>query len=616
MNVRSVLWLAACASLSLGSPPAAAQSSGNPLSPVFVTGTRTPQEATSLVTDVDAVDATRLRDAGPGSLADVLRLQSGVQVTASGGPGAQTSVFLRGANSTQTLFLVEGFRLSSSTLGGTTVEGLPASAFSRVEILRGPASGLYGADAIGGVVQLFLPRGQGPWRPSAEVGFGSYGTWSTRAAIAGGDDRLDLAIGVGHAQSTGFGAVRAPGIFGNFNPDRDGFRRENATLQANLRLAPGHEVGLVALQDRLRSDFDSGLTVDARSRLVSQLVGLRSAHRLGADVTLRLRAGESMDDSVVVSTFPGAFRTQLRQYGVEGEWRAAPGVVLTAGAERLEESVSSTSFAVGTPSERTTDSVRLALNVDRAAHLLQASVRVDRLSAHGDETTGGIAYGYRFAPGWRAGVSWATGFKAPSFSDLYFPNFGRPVIRPETSRSREAGLYYDAGETRAKAVVFRNDVRDLIAFVFPCPDPNPAFAFGCADNVQRAQIQGVSLAWSSRVGATRVAATVDLLDPDNLTTGRQLARRATQTASLRVDHPVGNARVGLEWLLVGERFDDAGNTRRLGGFGVLNLLAEAPVAAGWSVFARVNNAFDKRYETAQFFVQPGLSAFVGIRYRP
>lgn len=616
MNVRPVLWLAACASLSVACSPAGAQSAASALAPVFVTGTRTPQEATSLVTDVDAVDAARLRDAGPGSLGEVLRLQSGVQVTASGGPSAQTSVFLRGANSAQTLFLVEGFRLSSSTLGGTTVEGLPAAAFSRVEILRGPASGLYGADALGGVVQLFLPRGEGPWRPSAEVGFGSYGTWSTRAAVAGGDERLDLAIGVGHAQSSGFGAVRPPGLFGSFNPDRDGFRRENATLQANLRLAPGHEIGVVALHDRLRSDFDDGPTVDARSRLVSQLVGLRSAHRLGPDLTLRLRAGESTDDSVIVSQFAGAFRTRLRQYGAEAEWRAAPGVSLTAGLERLEEAVASTSFAAGTPGERTTDSVRMALNVDRGAHLLQGSVRVDRLSTHGDETTGGIAYGYRFAPGWRGGVSWATGFKAPSFSDLYFPNFGRPVIRPETSRSREAGLYYDAGETRAKAVVFRNDVRGLIAFVFPCPDPNPAFAFGCADNVQRAQIQGVSLAWSSRVGATRVAATVDLLDPDNLTTGRQLARRATQTASLRVDHPVGSGRVGLEWLLVGERFDDAGNTRRLGGFGVLNLLAEAPVTAGWSVFARVNNAFDKRYETAQFFVQPGLSAFVGIRYRP
>ena len=580
---------------------------------VVVTATRSPQSAVDLVTDVSVIGPQRLRAAGQGSLADELGREPGIETISNGGPGAATGVLLRGANAGQTLTLIEGFRIGSTTLGATSFQGLAPTRFGRAEVLRGPASSFYGADAIGGVVQLFLPRGAGPLATTVDAAVGNYDTRLANAGISGRSGRLDYSLALGHARSEGFNASK-PGNF-SFNADRDGYERANAAANLNFALTPDHSVGLVLYSDRIDTQFDDGPDfAGARTRQRTQLVGLRSSHALGDALRVSLRAGDTLDDNENVSRFSGRFESRQRQYAADAEWLLSRSVTLAGGVERLEQDVASSSYGPGTPPGRTTNSVRAALFVNTHPHILQASLRHDDNSQYGARTTGGLAYGYRLTTALRLGGGMSTGFRAPSFNDLYFPAFGRAGIRPETSRNVELGAYWDTPGTTARAVAYRNQVRDLVVFAPACPDPSPQFRFGCADNVNRARLEGLSIGLTHRMGDTRLQVAVDLQRPMDETLDKRLPRRATRQAAFAVDQAIGRALVGVEWLVSGARFDDARNTQRMGGFGVLNLRAEVPLSGGLSLFARANNVFDKDYETARFFATPGANFLVGLRY--
>lgn len=598
-----------CASIvALGSVIAPAALTAQPLGPVTVTATRTPRELADVVSDVSIVDAERLRGAGQSSLADVLRLEPGVQATANGGPASNTALFLRGANSGQSLLLIEGFRMSSSTVGAPTFEGMPAMDFARAEVLRGPASSLYGADAMGGVVQLFLPRGTGAASAWAQAGLGSWRTTQLAAGASGAGERGDVAVSVGRMRSAGYDATTPDNAF--HHPDRDAWERRHATFNGNLRVAPGHEVGVVLLEQHLSTAFDDGPFDDARNQLLNRLVGVRSSHALGRDATLRLRAGDAIDSNRSVSTFPGTFRTRLRQFGADVDATLGRVLTLSFGAERLDERVATSEYDAG---GRRTDALRVLAIADLGAHVVQANARVDRNSQFGTHWTGGLGYGWRFAPGWRWTASAATGFKSPGFNDLYFPFYGRPTIRPETSRGIETGLVRQDADTRARLVLFRSDVDDLIVFASRCPDPDPSFTFGCADNVNRARLQGASASYTVRRGASALTANVDWLDARDITLDRRLPRRAARTASFVLEHRLAQAHVALEWLVSGPRYDDVQNTVRLGGYALLNLRAEWPASRQLTWFARANNVFDRRYETAATFVTPRANVFAGLR---
>ena len=614
---RAALAPAVALTLALGSPPALAADGG--LEAVVVTGTRTPRAQVDLITDVSVIDARELEGSANASIGDALARTGGAQVVANGGPAAQTSVLLRGASLSQTLVLVDGFRLSSASLGQTTFEALPWLLADRVEVLRGPASGLYGTDAMGGVVQLFSPQAvfapRAGARASAFTADAAVGGERTRRLRADGrtaSDTFALRIRAAHETSDGFDATR-PSYFAH-QPDRDGYRRRGAVGQAQWLPTAGTRVGAVVLGSETDTQYDDGSHPDARTLARTSLVGITGSQRLGERTSLVLRVGESRDRSEAISSFPGLFTTVQRQAAATIVHAPARGVEASAGYERLEQNVTSSGYAPGTPGRRTTDSLLASIAATPGAHIVQASLRHDRNDQYGSRTSGSIAYGYRVAPGWRAGASAGTGFRAPSFNDLYFPFYGRAAIRPETSRSVEVGAYYAAGGLSGKAVVHRARYSDLIVYAPVCPDPDPQFVFGCADNVNRATVGGLSLAIAQRAGALRWYANVDLLHAQDDTLGRRLPRRPARQASAGVDLTRGAWRIAADVLAAGPRFDDASNAVRMGGYATLDARIEHRFAPELIGYASVVNLGDRDYETASGFRPRGRTLMVGVRY--
>jgi len=210
LNPRSVKALAVASALPFFALSAQAQAAleteGKNLQEMVVTANRIAQPLSDLVADMSIIDAQTIARQGPGSVADVLARVPGIQITRNGGPGTATSVFLRGADSRFTAVYVDGVRMDSQSTGGASWQSIPLALIDRIEVLRGPAAAVYGSDAMGGVVQIFTKKGEGPAQPYVGLGVGNRGTFTAEAGISGGANGWDYALGLNRSQTDGFNA--------------------------------------------------------------------------------------------------------------------------------------------------------------------------------------------------------------------------------------------------------------------------------------------------------------------------------------------------------------------------------------------------------------------------
>jgi len=597
---------AAAAALLLFGSLSSAQAPATSLDRIFVTAARSAQPLTDLIADVTLLTQDDIARAGADSVPELLSRVAGVEIATNGGPGSTSAVFMRGANSGHTLVLVDGLRVGSSSAGTTALEAIPLSEIDHIEILRGPASSLYGADAIGGVIQIFTRRGESAMAVNASAGYGTYATAVATAGVSGSAGAFRYALQIGGRCSDGFNAIGNPDNFA-YNPDRDGYRGGDASASASYAFAPEQELTAQWFHSRLNAQFDAGMPFfDDRTITTLDAYTVASRNRLASFWVSRLEAGEGDDDSVSETSFgTSPFRTRQRQYTWQNDF-TLPSSQMSVIFERREEHLSSDPALPVTV--RDTNAVVGVWQWREGPHAAQANLRHDDSSQFGGRTTGALAYSYAFADAFRASASYGTAFKAPTFNDLYFPGFSNPDLRPETARNAEIALRYAGGPVSVGVVAYRNRVRDLI--VFQCDA-----SFNCApQNVASATLEGVTLELGARIAETDIAASLDLQRPEDNATGNLLPRRARRHGALNLTRSWDALRLGAELVASSERFDDAANTRRMGGYALLNLSAEYALRAGWTAFARLTNAFDKHYELAADYNMPGAAIFAGVRY--
>ena len=603
-----------CARLAVALPPflvafdAAAQTPTR-LPPVAVTAAREAQPITDVLADITVIGPDEIARAGAQSLAELLQRQPGVEIVMNGGPGSVSSVFLRGANRGQTLVLVDGVRLASSSAGATSLEAIPLDQVERIEILRGPSSSLYGADAIGGVIQVFTRRGTSAFNANASAGYGTYRKWDAKAGVSGTTGPVQYAVQVAGQASRGFNTITNPDNF-LYNPDPDGYSNRSVSATLGYEWASDQALTAQFLRSRLNNQFDGGPDFDDRTITIDEMWQVASRNRLASFWVSRLSYGEGIDDSRTETAFgPSTFDTTQRQFTWQNEF-TLPSGVLTGGYERRDERLGTDAgFAV---TSRTTDSIFGIYRIAIDAHALQANLRYDSSDQYGGQTTGSIAYGYRFSPAWRVTAGYSTGFKPPSFNDLYYPGFSNPDLEPEKSKNIEAGLYWngelDGASVEARAIGYRNRVSQLIALQCDVD-------FNCIPyNVNRATLEGVTLGADVRAdNGLTVSASLDLASPEDDLTGKLLPRRARQHGAVTAGMPLGPLRLGVELVASSLRYDDPANLVKMGGYTIFNLTAEWALPHGVTLFARADNVFDKNYELAAGYATGGATVFGGIR---
>ncbi|VCU68273.1 Vitamin B12 transporter BtuB precursor [Pigmentiphaga humi] len=596
-----------CAAQAHAQAPAAAT-----LAPVTVTAARVEQPLSSALGDVTVIDSDTLERAGQSSLAELLQRQYGVEIGSNGGPQTTTSVFVRGANSRHTLVLIDGVRVGSTTSGAMSLNGVDPSSLQRIEILRGAASSIYGADAIGGVINLITKRETDrPLAIGASIGAGSHDTYSANVTLDGSQGMWSYGLQYGRSKSRGQNTTWPDSFV--YSADRDGYEQENASARLGLNWAAGHRVEASVYHSRINGQYDNGSPFDSHAVTRVQATTLSSVDRLTDAWTSTLRFGRTVDDYRDLASPGSASRARTRQdlFTWQNDLKLAAGQNLSLIAEHLREEVLASSLGGSYPDGRRTNSAGAIYRGDFGAHHVQANLRFDHNSQYGSRTSGGLNYAYDLAPGWQATAGAHTAFRAPTYNDLY--GWGaNPDLRPEKARNVEAGLRYDRNGTQASLVAYRNRISDLIVWV----DDGTGNWTGTNTNVDKAILKGLTLSAAQQFGATSLRASADWQDPRDARTGEQLARRARGTLRLAADHRLGPWLLGAEWLATTPRVDYAGAVGRLGGYSLLNLTAAYDIDRHTQVQVRLNNAFNKRYELAGGFAPPGSTVFVSLNYRP
>lgn len=619
---------AALALIALFAPAANAQTDPVVLPPVTVSATTLPTSVNQIGNTVTVITAEDIEREQRRTVADLLNNVPGLQVVQNGSPGTQTSVFVRGTNSNHVKVLIDGIDASdTSTPNGAIDFGHILTAdIEKVEVLRGPQSGLYGADAIGGVISITTKKGSGPAKATAVIEGGSFGTFNQAAGVSGSKDRFNYAFNVSHFHAADTPVTPAymvpPGgsAMGNYYDNKTISSRLGANLSEYLTL---NFVGRYS-DAKLRYSNDDPATFPGvtyptqstytqksflgRAEAVVSLLDGRFMNVLGVNYTDYSRTNEDPAPNPA-SNFNGS----RDKYDWRGTFVAMPGQTLVAGIERENDRADGDTISAKTGNQ----AGYLEIQSEFAKRLfLVANVRHDDNDAFGAHDT------FRVAPAFIVPVtetklkaSYGTGFKAPELYQLYgsgpYGFVGNPALLPETSRGYEVGFEQPLANDRVRfgLLYFHNDIDDLI---------NYNNTFTSLVNVDKAVTYGeeafVNFVINDRL---RVRADYTRTTAQNAVTNTDLLRRPNTKVSLSASwEPILGLTISPSILYLGHWTDIDRSTfvtREAGGVTIVNLAANYVVDKNVTVFGRIDNLFNKRYENPLGWEQPGLGVYGGIK---
>jgi vitamin B12 transporter len=601
---RGIVLACAAACASFAGTSNAQSSQESQLKPVVVTATRNETRADELVSEVVVIDKVQIEQSSGRTLTELLSRTAGVQFASNGGLGKSASVYIRGTEARHTILLVDGVRIGSATLGTPTWDNIPLDMIERIEVLKGPASALYGSDAVGGVIQIFTRSGKTGFFPSAAIALGSKGYRQLSAGLSAGQGNVTYSLGLASTSDNGFSATNSQEPFGLFNPDNDGFDQAAMNASVRWKLAADWALDARLMQSDGRNQYDDGLNVDTRARIKNSTASLGLQGKPMKTWTTRLSVAQGNDkyktvNSVFTSQIGSVFNTSNDQITWKNDVDTPIGVA-TFGLEQFKQKVNSTiNYTV---KSRTINSTFLGLNGSAGAHSWQVNLRNDKNSQFGAYSTGFAGYGFAITPQWRIHASHGTSFVAPSFNDLYWPDYGNPLLQPEKGRNTDLGIAYSAGSHNLKLVRFDNKIRGFIT-----SNATPS-------NIPRARIDGWTLSYEGKAGAWSWRSTLDDFDPRNVVTGQLLPRRNRTQLNAALDYDAGVWSAGAQLIKAGARFDNTANTSLIDGFTTLDVRGQYKISRDWTLQANITNLTNQQYENVLGYNQPGRGLFVSLRY--
>ncbi len=587
------------------------------LPPVIATATkieipRDENAASATVIDAKTIEEKQLR-----TVLDALRTVPGLDIVQTGGPGGTTSAFIRGGSSSQTLVLIDGVQVNSPTLGQYNFANLTTDNIERIEVIRGPQSTLYGADAVGGVIQIFTKTGRGPLSGTFSVEGGSFDSYRESFNLMGSEKRVDYSFSASRFDSKGFSKAEA-------GSERDGY--ENTSLSSRI----GLHLTETALVDWSVRYSDAKVDVDGFANTApfnpidnfatQENVAFSSALSFSSQILeswrQKLQFSYQEEDSEGKDVVPGFNNFKIETQGQTFDWQhdlslgQYNNLILGYESETLSGKNKSTPGFDKTLRNKAI----YALNQFRLAPVIfNVGLRLDDSSQFGNKTTYKTELAYLYdATNSKIRATYGTGFRAPTLNDLYFPNFGNTSLKPEESRSFEFGLEQKlmGDAVQFTATYFQTRVEELIVFVF---DPNTFI--GQPENVQKAKIEGWELG-TNLFFSKKISLALDYTrtDTKNKNTGAELSRRPKHKASGTLTlKPIQALSVSLDFRYVGKRFNDTANNIRMNDYTVVNLASAYDFTKTVQVFARIENLLNRDYQEVNGFATAGFSGFGGVQ---
>lgn len=544
----------------------------------------------------------------PVDVPELLARVPGMQVTRSGGRGSATGVFLRGTKTAQTLVLIDGVRVGSAAVGGAALQYLSIDQIERVEVLRGSRSAIHGADAMGGVIQIFTRRATADgWQPRVRLAAGNKGTFERTLGLSGGNAQTRFSLAAALEETSGID--RTHKSFAT-DKDHDAYRNRSFSFNLSHQFTDALAAGVSVLDQRGKTEIDNPYgawngtdSVGAKpyDEFALSTSTLWLEGRFNELWSSRIELGHSEDKQENLDKlFPGS--SVNNSYRDSVNWLntldLGNGHGLLLGLDYLNDKV------------RTTNAFAVKNRYNKAG-FAQYSFKGETLGAelgwrhdsnqqYGNENTFNSALSYQLNSDNQVLLSYAEGIRVPTFADLYWPLSpyggyqGNPNLKPEKSRSYELQWRSQLGATtQLEASIYRADYRNLIAtFV---TDPNPLTYASTTKNIDRARVNGFEASLKQELYGWQSELGVSVIDPRDRKSGHTLQNRARRTLSFDLDRHFGSIGVGAGFQAVSSSYADPANKLTLPGYGLLDLRASWQASDELGFDLKLSNVLDKSY---------------------
>jgi vitamin B12 transporter len=599
-------------------PSVLAQANPNgPLPEVVVSASRGEQMLRDALPATTVINEERIRNSQAPDVVTLLRQEAGVEVVQNGGIGTNASVFMRGGSSNQTLILIDGVQMNSQTLGTTAIQNILPARIERIEIVRGNVSALYGSQAMGGVIQIFTKHGGGEPSLSGSVQLGSRNTRSAAAGFSGKTGDTRYALNVSSFSTSNFSSLDPNATAAaprRVNPDNDPYNNQSASGNISHDISDKVQVGANFYRTESHLNYDSaGSTTnkpsdthygDSFSEAASAYVRAQVLPIWRS--TLSYARGRDYSKSYTNAVATAPISSLNTQWAWKNDVRVADGHKINLAYESQRIGIDSQTAFIR--NARNIESYVAGYNGEVDRWQGQINWRQDRFSDFGTKGTYYSALGYSITPEWKVIGSISTAFRAPTFNNLFFPNFGNPNLKPEQARSHEVALQWAQDSHLARLTYFKTRYTDMII------DNNPS-----AGNISRAQVDGFELTYTGKLMGFDLRASATAQNPWDTVNQVQLQRVAKRFGSLGVGRSWGAWRFGVDWRSSGDRRDflvtSSTTPTTLASYHVFDLTASYAIDKRWTVAARVENAFDQKYQLAQGFNTAPTGVFVSLSYR-
>ena len=599
-------------------------------SDIFVTATRTPIPKKNVIADITLISEEEIKLAGSSSLPELLQRQPGIEISNNGGQGKVSTLFLRGASSTHSVILLDGIRIDSATTGLTAIENIPLSQIEKIEIVRGPASSLYGQDAIGGVIQIFTKKGLNGFKPYFSYGYGKYNTSIAQGGIRGGDDRTSYAINLSSLSSTGFSAFEpnANSLANIYNFDKDGYRNKSASASLSHKINEKFDINFQYFLSQGKNKYDnryanSDPSIDWKNTQDQESLSGTVNSQLTNYWKSSFRVGLGIDDYVEKQRYISAATREVDSVyrTIQNQITWQNDLILPLGSlvllfDKLDQKINVTDTSYS-KKDRQNDAYMIGYNLNQANQNFQVSIRKDFNSVYRDATTGNIGYSYAMNSNWSIASSFGTAFRSPTFNYLFAGSYANPDLQPEKSKNIEAQLKYQSDAEFFSFVTFKNKITDFII-----SDSTTSFR---PYNINTAEIYGATVSSSHLTNHFQVKSSFTVQSPMNESADKYLPRRSNFFGTVGLNYFIQNWNLGFEATGSGNRYNDATNLFNIPGYIKTNLFADYQINKNLTLNARVDNVLGKNYTYAYEgnpttdgfrYQTPSQSFFISLRYEP
>ncbi|EEW09609.1 TonB-dependent receptor domain-containing protein [Vibrio mimicus] len=590
-------------------------SEAQPQETVVVTANRFEQAESSVLASISVVTKADIEKLNVTSALDILKTLPGVEVNSQGGKGQISSIFLRGTSSKHTLVLVDGVKINSATAGGASLGLIPAFAIEQIEVVRGPRAAIYGSDAIGGVIHIKTIPDSRETKHDANLGYGnddhSSLAWrstgqlndSTQASFVFSDEKSDGYRVNEVAPSSDSHGFQSQTLFGALRHDiNDAWYVQFNGYQLSSDV--GYANQFSGVKNESNTDFYSvaGALNFHKDNYASQLMVSRSDN-------------ESWDGVETGTVAKTALFSSRNSVSWLNHWTVIPTLNLAAGIDYDQEharqgGANSSNYS---KTEKDNKAAYVTAQFSKDIITAEASIRYDDDSAFGDQTTWNLGFGVAPSEYVEFVASTGTGFKAPTFNDLYWPGSGNPDLKPETSKSSEVGIRSYLSFIQIEISAYRNEIEDMIDWA-----PTGPGGAWIPSNIDNAKIEGIEIEALFETGVIEHRVSAEWKDPRDTSDDSLLIRRARENFSWVSTYTADNFGLSVVANYVGDRKDSTGKT--MDAYTVLDLSANYKLTEAITLGARVGNIFDKEYQTAhssggKYYLGEGRNWFATVNYR-